>query len=408
MPSSLHIDSNPGWGGGQAQSLGLALALAARGEEIWFIAQPGSELASRLSSTYLSWQAVPLRGIRGTLSLPRLVKMMREISPDIIHIHESASHVAAGLAARMAVRSLPLADQREARGGAVGGGRPKIIVTRRTELPLRGGRLGQTKYHLWCDKLICVSEAVRSRCRQAGLPEALLTVIPDFVDCRYFDPSVGQGLVYPERSRGAPATPGPGRTIVAIGRLTATNGRRLLLRSLQQVVKQAPGARLLICGAGGEEQALRAQAQRLGLAAHVTFAGFANDARDALAQADVFVMPSPAEGSGVAVLEAMAMEKPVVATDAGGLVESVVHGETGLIVPAGDPTPLARALIELLGDPARARSMGRAGRQRALAHFDRPRIVERLLAVYDELVAGSRCTACTENSHRKGAKSAKI
>jgi glycosyltransferase involved in cell wall biosynthesis len=124
------------------------------------------------------------------------------------------------------------------------------------------------------------------------------------------------------------------------------------------------------------------------VAGAVEFAGFVLDVRPYLASADVFAMPSLSEGLGVAALEAMATGKPVVATDAGGLPESVIHQETGLIVPAGKPQLLADALIILLQHPARARQMGEAGRARALAQYDRPRIVDRIIALYHEVLGG--------------------
>jgi len=371
MPSSLHIDSGPDWGGGQVQSLGLAVALAHRGEETWFVAQPGSELDSRLRDSYLRWETMPLRGLPGLRSVRHLARRLTELQPDIIHIHESASHVVAGLAARMAGHSLPLA------------GGPRIIATRRTAAPLRRSWLGRAKYLLWCDRLICVSEAIRRRCLAAGLPESLLTVIPDFVDCRHFDPGVGQGL--------GPAKDVP--TLLTVGRLTASKGHRVLLRAMREVVRRMPGARLLICGTGMDEAALRRQAHALGLGDRVEFLGFAPDVRRVLAQADVFVMPSLSEGLGVAVLEAMAMAKPVVVGDASNLPGSVVHGQTGLVIRPGRADALAGALIELLSDPAKAESMGRAGRERALACFDRPRIVEQVLALYEEVLAGPPCRA---------------
>jgi len=384
MPSSLHIDSGPDWGGGQVQSLGLAVALAHRGEETWFVAQPGSELDSRLRDSYLRWETMPLRGLPGLRSVRHLARRLTELQPDIVHVHESASHVVAGLAARMAARAgaLPcaptVAGHREAGDGKARAGGPRIIATRRTAAPLRRSWLGRAKYLLWCDRLICVSEAIRTRCLAAGLPESLLTVIPDFVDCRHFDSGVGQEL--------APGTDSP--TLLTIGRLTASKGHRVLLRAMREVVRRMPGARLLICGTGMDEAALRRQAHALGLGDRVEFLGFAPDVRRVLAQADVFVMPSLSEGLGVAVLEAMAMAKPVVSSDAGGLPESVIDGETGLVVAAGDAGALAEALLDLLTDPARATKMGQAGRERALSHYDRPRIVERITALYDQVLAG--------------------
>ncbi|MDH4179371.1 MAG: glycosyltransferase, partial [Armatimonadota bacterium] len=94
------------------------------------------------------------------------------------------------------------------------------------------------------------------------------------------------------------------------------------------------------------------------------------------------------EGLGVAGLEAMAMARPVVVSDAGGLPESVVHGETGLVVPAGDAAALAEALLSLLRHRNRAKEMGEAGRKRALEHYDRPHVVGRIAALYEELLGG--------------------
>jgi len=360
MPSSVHIDSYREWSGGQAQSLGLALALAARGEETHFIVQPGSELAARIRGTHLSWEAMPLRGLIGLSSAGRLARRLRGIGPDIVHIHESASHVVAGMAARVA-------------------GKPKIIVTRRTERPLRSGWVGVGKYRLWCDKLICVSEAIKRRYLNGGLPEKLLTVIPDFVDCRHFDPAAAP-------ARDSATSP----TVLIVGQLSPDKGHRILLWAMREVIRRTPDACLRIVGQGEEEPRLRAQAQRLGLGTRVEFTGFLPDVRSALAQADVFVQPSLLEGLGLAVLEAMAMARPVVVSDAGGLPELVARSETGLVVPAGDAGALTEAILSLLQNPDRARHMGAAGRERALRQFDRSMIVERMLALYDEVLSEAR------------------
>jgi glycosyltransferase involved in cell wall biosynthesis len=120
----------------------------------------------------------------------------------------------------------------------------------------------------------------------------------------------------------------------------------------------------------------------------VEFAGFVPDVRQRLAQADVLVMPSLSEGLGVAVLEAMAMGKPVVASNTGGLPEAVADGETGLLVPPGNAEALAGALLALLEDPDRAQAMGKAGRRRAVDHFDRRVIVDRMLSLYREVLSG--------------------
>ena len=356
MPSTVHVDGNRTWGGGQVQSLGLALALVARGEDTRFLAHTGSAIVSRLAETYLPWEELPLRGFGGVRSIPHLARRLREWQPDILHLHDAASHEAAALAARLA-DSVP------------------VVATRRTVFPLRSGLLGRAKYGL-SDRIICVSEAVRRQCLAAGLSEAKLVVIPDFVDCRHFDP----GAVTLDTTDDRP-------TVLTMGRLAPEKGHRVLLRAMAEVAKRVPEVRLLICGEGEERARLEAQRAALGLTGTVEFAGFVSDPRALLARAHVFVMPSLSEGLGVAVLEAMAMARPVVATDAGGLPESVVDGETGRVVPKGNPEALAEAMLSMLDDTRAAQAMGAAGRERAKALFDRPRIVDRIVHLYEDVLA---------------------
>src|SRR6185437_2247036 len=109
---------------------------------------------------------------------------------------------------------------------------------------------------------------------------------------------------------------------------------------------------------------LQALVQELGLAARFHFLGGVADTRDHLAAADIFVLPSRSEGFSNAIVEAMAASLPVVATDVGGNAEAVKDGVTGLVVPPEDADALAAAISQLLTDPAKAKSMGAAGKQR--------------------------------------------
>jgi glycosyltransferase involved in cell wall biosynthesis len=346
------------------QSLGLALALAERGERVHFVAQTGSALAARLASSGLSWESMPLRGFKqiGMCSWLRLSNRFRRLQPDIVHVHDSAAQIPALWAAGRWT-----AGRRSRR-------KPRVVVTRRTDFPLRSARR-PISYELLSDRVICVSSAVRQRLIEVEVPAERLAVIPDFVDCRHFDPAATQ-----HRAGDAP-------TIVAIGRLSREKGHAVLLRAMLAVARSCPGARLVLAGQGEQRSALEAQAAAAGISPIVEFLGFVPDVRPVLAAADVFAMPSLSEGLGVAALEAMAMAKPVVATNVGGLPESVAGGETGLIVPAGDADALAEALVALLSDRERARVMGEAGRQRALTTFDRGPIVDRIIALYQEVLS---------------------
>jgi glycosyltransferase involved in cell wall biosynthesis len=176
--------------------------------------------------------------------------------------------------------------------------------------------------------------------------------------------------------------------VATVGRLSWEKGQDVLLRSVPAVAAALPEVRFLLCGTGPEEGSLRRLAQGLRVADRVEFLGFAPDVRPVLASAAIFAMPSRSEGLGVAVLEAMAMGNPVVASDVGGLRDSVLQGETGLRVPADDPEALAEALLALLQSPERARQMGAAGRARALEQYDRPRVVDHILDLYHEVLSG--------------------
>src|SRR5262249_34362936 len=114
--------------------------------------------------------------------------------------------------------------------------------------------------------------------------------------------------------------------------------------------------------------------------------GFRSDAQSILNASDLFVLPSMAEPFGLVILEAMALSKPVIATNAGGPKEIVVPGETGVLVPPSDSGALATAILNLLADPEGARVMGAAGGQRYLERYTAERMAKETLEVYREVL----------------------
>jgi glycosyltransferase involved in cell wall biosynthesis len=165
-----------------------------------------------------------------------------------------------------------------------------------------------------------------------------------------------------------------------VGRVSAVKGIPTALRAL------ASGAvpdrvRLDIVGAGPLEAHLRRQASALGLADRVRFHGFRQDAIDWLAHLDLLLMPSLHEGLPYALLEAMSLGLPVVASRVGGLAEVLRHEETGLLIEPGDPDGLARALARLAGEPGLARRLGDAAAREQRARYT----LERMVAEYREV-----------------------
>ena len=159
-----------------------------------------------------------------------------------------------------------------------------------------------------------------------------------------------------------------------------------LLRAAVRVLARRPDVRFVIVGDGERRAALAEQAAQAGIASSVVFTGFRDDVDRLLPAFDVFCLSSHMEGLGTIVLDAMAFARPVAATAAGGIPESVVDGVTGRVTPTRDDAALASALLELLDDPARARRMGEAGRRRFEERFSAERMVAETLAVYEELL----------------------
>ena len=145
-----------------------------------------------------------------------------------------------------------------------------------------------------------------------------------------------------------------------------------------------PGLRLVYAGKGSGVEETRRLADQLGLGGRVEFTGWleAERARATLAAATIFVLPSFVEGMPMALLEAMALGLPVIATPVGGVPEIVTHQVDGLLVPPGDVDALAAAIARLMSEPALRERLGRAARETAAQRFSLDSAVERLLGIY--------------------------
>jgi glycosyltransferase involved in cell wall biosynthesis len=183
-------------------------------------------------------------------------------------------------------------------------------------------------------------------------------------------------------------------SIVYVGRLHPYKGLDVLLESLAHL-SQDHTWDLTLVGSGSAHDALAQQVNALGLKGRVTFTGEVSDVLPYLQRADVFVLPSRAEGISNAMLEAMAAGLPCVAADNAGNRRVVRHGETGLIFPLGDAEALASTLASLLADVRQRERLGRAARRFVDMHFSLARVAEAYMALYHELAGGvSEVTGC--------------
>ncbi len=169
-------------------------------------------------------------------------------------------------------------------------------------------------------------------------------------------------------------------------------GYDVMLRALPRIIQEVAAVHYVIVGTGEDayEQQLKALAVRLGIADHVHFVGFQDDVTPFLSALSLYVHPARMEGFGIAVVEALAAGKAVVATRVGGLPEVVDHGSTGLLVPADHPDELTAAILLLLHDDVRRKAMGERGAQVARERFNVTASVSAVQHLYAQVLNAGR------------------
>lgn len=177
--------------------------------------------------------------------------------------------------------------------------------------------------------------------------------------------------------------------ILCVGRLTPAKGQHLLIDATDRLLKQGRQVRLRLVGSGPDESSLREGAARLGNLSSIVFEGAVNQdrIRSLYATADVFCLPSFAEGLPVVLMEAMSMEIPCVSTCIAGIPELIRNGIDGLLVPASDLNALVGAIARLMDDSQLRNRLARSGRSQVLEHFNLDRNVDELARLFSEKIS---------------------
>jgi glycosyltransferase involved in cell wall biosynthesis len=314
--------------------------------------------------TLATSRRVGIRSIlKGTLQVYRILSRGRY---DIVQSHTSMGGVIARLAG-WAARTPVVLWTVHGLGAHAGHPAWKRFLVRKAESVLD-----------WItDHYIAVSDDLRSEGARAGIyrPEKV-TVIPNGLQLDHI-PSTFDAAA----KREALGIPKNCPVIGTVTRLEPQKANDVFLRAVARAVKRVPNMVTLIAGDGPQRRELENLAAELGLADRVRFLGWRTDAVEMLGALDIFCLSSRWEGCPMVLLEAMAMRRPVVATDIGGVREIVVDGETGLLVALNEPDALADGIVRLLEADAERERFGQAGRQRLEEHFS----AEGMLAAYRRL-----------------------
>jgi glycosyltransferase involved in cell wall biosynthesis len=368
--SVLHLAANRWWTGSADPIIQLVGGLRARGHHVLLGVTPGDRFEAKAREAGLPLvDGLQLRAHLAPLELARdavrLRSLVRNEGIDVVHAHHSHDHWLA-----LATRA------RRADGGRVALARTFHNV-RAVKRSMAAGPLYRRTAAVFT-----VSRQIEARCRAVGLPANRVHWIPGVADLPRFGEG-GSGAAIREEFK-----LGRAPVVVSVARFAANRGHEQLLAGFGELLRRLPDARLLLVGKGERRDRLEQLVGDLGLGHRVIFTGYRDrDLPQVLAAADCFaLMAAGSDESCRAVLEAMAAARPVVARAVGALPETVVDGETGLLVGDESPRAVAEALASILGDPARARAMGEAGRRRAETDFSPERSVTIVETVYRAIV----------------------
>ena len=347
MPGSplriLHLSPKADFFTGAAIQLrDLAAGLAARGHHVTVATPAGDVWPERCRAVGVEHVVVPMTRAWDPRAAWRLARVIRSRRIDVAHAHKGRARTLALLAGLM-------------------GGRTLLVLNRGVSFPVAGvRRIGYTTRRVHA--IVAVCESIKRGLVAGGVPAEKIEVIYSGTDLERFHPGVD----------GAPSW----------------RGWKELMAAMRTVAARRPRARLLFVGAPPPRVAeIAGRAREAGLGDRVTALGHRDDIPAILCASDLVVDASWA-GLGItgSIREALACERPVVATAVEGMPELVRAGETGLLVPPHDPVALAEAIVTLLSDPSAAQAMARAGRKRVEAHFSLPAKLDATEALYRRLV----------------------
>ena len=352
----LHTQKVAGISGSEAHLLQLLPDLRERGWDVRFLMLHEDELGAWEFAEALRSKGVPVDDVRlradvDPIALGEVLAYLARARPRILHTHLVHADVygqLAGAAARVPLRLSTKHGFNEFREGRWFGFADRSV-----------GSLAHVH--------IAISQGLANY-----LAETEGFEVEDFRIVHYGIASGGDAASYS----------GSEPRLVCVGRLIPIKGHLVLLRALAQARARVPEISLDVAGRGPLAPALQAYARELGVEDAVRFLGFVSPVAGAFEDAAIAVVPSLGEGFGMVALEAMERARPVIASAVGGLPEIIDDGRTGLVVPSADAEALADAIVELASDLGRARAMGAAGRERALAEFTPERCVERTEELY--------------------------
>jgi N-acetyl-alpha-D-glucosaminyl L-malate synthase BshA len=367
----IGITCYPTFGGSGVVATELGLALAKRGDDVHFIsyAMPSrlNLLHERIHFHEVNVTPYPLFDPYPPYTLALATKMAEVAAYEkleVLHVHYAIPHAISAYLAKQILHS-----------------KLKVITTLHgTDITLVGrdeSYLPITRFGIEeSDGVTAVSEWLKQETANHFQTDKHIDVIPNFVDPSRFRRDSAVCNMF--------ASPGD-RLVCHVSNFRPVKRVMDVVETFEKIVARVP-SRLLMIGDGPERSRAEAYARAHHLRDRVFFLGNVTNLEEVLGACDLFLLPSESESFGMAALEAMASEVPVIATRTGGLPEVVTEGDTGYLLPVGDVAGMAERGIEILSNDDLRRNMGRRGRELAVEKFDEEKIVPRYRELYERVI----------------------
>ena len=363
----LHTESSMELGGQEYATLALVEGLRHRGHMVQLLVRDGSGLQAVAGKRGIPCLTMMMHKALYPWAIFQLCAIIRKHQIDVIHTHGSRDSWMGSLAAWIS----PL--------------KPIVVLSRHKSTPISKHVINRVMYHRLVNRIVTTGgELIRkSLIADHGFPEHHVVAIPTGADVERFSPHI-KGAAF-RRELGVQ----PDECLIgSVCFLRNYKGLDHFLEAAVLIVKQVSRCRFVIVGDGPERERLNGLIASLGLNDHVRLTGHRQDVPEVMAALDVFVVSSTAgETLTQTIPQALAMERPVVATRIGSIPDIIQHGETGYLAPPGDPQELAHYILELLRDPEQGAVMAKNGRERVLKAFSSQSTVVKNETLYYELLA---------------------
>ncbi len=362
MITILHTESSKGWGGQEMRIILEALGMLRKGYRVKIAAPENSNIYPRAREQGI--EVFPFRFQKNNpLALLKMSSMINKEKIDIVNTHSSSDSWVSTIAAKFS------------------NGKPKIIRTRHLSTPISKSSFSRLIYNTLPSAIITTGEEIRQRMiNDLGFEAAKIFSIPTGVD---------EGRFSPERVRSVLKRNGFSAGMVGV--LRSWKGHPFFIEAIPHILRAIPDALFYIIGDGPQMPRVKSLIQSRALEDKVFMLGQREDIPEVLASLDVIVHPSTAnEGVPQAILQALAMEKPVVASDVGAIKEVIVDGQTGFLIPPQESRAIAAKVIDLYKNPLLRKKFGAEGRILVHHSYSLEKMLERTENLYRRLLTETK------------------